>query len=103
MPEPRPGEKLCRDVFPAEVLLPDGEFVRKVRAVLTTQRLIIYRWVGEIDEVEYDLVRSVPPNKSSLAVREKLEVVLESGPAFVNRAMGCRCGPLGHMRSPFNF
>lgn len=95
--EPLEGEKLMRDVFPAEVLFPNGAFATRVRACITSHRLLIFRWTGEIDVEEYPLLASVPKDKSITAIRERLEVQVDEGPVFVNRALGCRCGALGHM------
>jgi hypothetical protein len=89
-----PGERLVRDVHPAEVAL-DGHVLTAVRVFVTTGRLLALQvQAGKITPVLDEPVSepvSVPASRSSL--HGSLEVRLADGrTAWVNRGAGCGCG-----------
>jgi hypothetical protein len=95
-------EVLARDVFPAEVLMPDGR-VLIGRAFITSHRLVVWREHprGVLDGEDAYLAEpgSVARDRGSLVGR--LQIELDSGTAVVNRGRGCGCGsPLKALSAP---
>jgi hypothetical protein len=85
-------ELMRRDVFPAEVSMPDGTFHRGVRVFITSERLIA---VGEgfervVDERLTD-PSMIQPSRETLPLSGRLECHLAGGVAWVNRGGGCSC------------
>jgi len=102
------GERLVRDVHPAEVSLPDGRVLTGVRAFITTSRMLVYRATADrrIEralELELADPCSVPASRNSL--RGALEVRLaDGGTAWVNRGRGCGChSPLKALAAPVSW
>jgi hypothetical protein len=97
-------EVMARDVFPAEVLLPDGKFVRHCRVCVTSHRVIVYTLNGRKIELlhQLDLVetKSVTPDRASLSMNGRIEAETTQGKLHINRAKGCSCGPLAALGSP---
>jgi hypothetical protein len=98
-------EVLRRDVYPAEVLMPDGIVLSGVRAFVTSHRVLAYR---ETDGRRIELAAelhltdpwSVPADRSTLHAGQ-LECRTPEGTAWINRGHGCGCGsPLKALGSP---
>jgi hypothetical protein len=110
------GELLRRDVFPAEVLMPDGVLLSGVRVFVTSHRLLAFEHTaaeGFKQVVCLELVDqfSVPADRGTLPANGRLECRVhlaavageeaEVGTAWVNRGAGCGCGsPLKAMGAP---
>jgi hypothetical protein len=98
-------EVLARDVFPAEIALPDGQVVTGARAFVTSHRLIAYVVTGDrriVRAVNLDLTvpGAVEASRNTL-VAGQLECPVAGGSAWVNRGRGCGCGsPLNALASP---
>ena len=89
------GEVLCRDVHPAEVLLPDGKVMRELRVFVTTHRLIAYRGRNKAERVlELALIEpgSIEAARGTLPANAQIECRVDDGFAWVNRERGCGCG-----------
>jgi len=103
------AEVLARDVFPAEVSLPDDRVLTGVRVFVTSRRLLVYR-VGEDRSIEVAIDEplategSVSRDRSSLR-RATLECVLASGETvYVNSGRGCGCSsPLRALGPPVSW
>lgn len=100
-------ETLCRDVYPAEVALPDGSVLTNVRVFATTHRLLVFkdgagRTIEPIIDEPLVHVGSVPASMDTLRPGAgRLECTLNSGTAWVNAGRGCGCGsPLKALSSP---
>lgn len=100
------GETLHRDVYPAEVLLPDGSILVGVHVFVTSHRLLAYseasgRRVGLEYGADLAEVGSVPADMSTMRAGQ-LECKLGvGGTAWVNLGRGCGCGsPLKAMKPP---
>ena len=97
------GERLHRDVHPAEVAL-DGRVLTGARVFVTSSRLLAFQvQAGRITsalDLEVEAPVSVPASRGSL--RGALEVRLADGrTAWVNRGQGCGCGsPLVALAAP---
>ena len=105
------GEVLRRDVFPADVRLPDESMLVGVRAFVTSHRLIAWAHdpatgeMGEILSLELVEANSVPASRGTLNggriqcnVKGPEDV---EGIAWVNAGVGCGCGsPLKRMGPP---
>jgi hypothetical protein len=94
-------ETLARDVFPAEVVLPDGQVITDARVWITNRRLIAIRHTGgdQFPSHTFDLVAQVQPDRGSLM--GALAVHTEAGVAYVNRGRGCGCqSPLQNFSAP---
>ena len=101
-------ERLCRDVFPAELAMPDGQIHQGVRAFVTTHRVIAYAEADRkiIPEPVVDVALlepgSVPASRNSLF--GALECRTASGTVWVNRGRGCGChSSLGALASPISW
>lgn len=106
MPEVALGEKLHRDVHPAEVAIA-GHLLTGVRVFVTSERLLAYRARadGSIERVLAERLEqpcSVPPSRASLPANGRLEARLADGrTAWINRGQGCGCGsPLKALAAP---
>lgn len=108
MGSPEVSERLVRDVFPGEILMPDGSIHTHVRVFVTTGRLLAYKVDEErrilpvLNEPVQQPV-TVPVSRGSLV--GQLEVRLKDGStAWVNRGHGCGCGsPLKAFAAPFDW
>jgi hypothetical protein len=97
------GERLRRDVFPAELLLPDGGVVTEARVFVTTHRLFAWTYAhakvqvaADIELAEHD---SVPGNRGTL--QGSLAVETTQGTVYVNKGRGCGChSPLRALAPP---
>lgn len=102
------GERLVRDVHPAEVSLPDGRVLTGLRVFVTNRRLFAYHATPD-RRIErallLDLAQpcSVPASRNTL--QGALEVRLADGTtAWVNRGRGCGCSsPLKALASPMSW
>lgn len=100
------GETLHRDVYPAEVAMPDGSVLTGVHVFVTSHRLLVYgetgqRQVGLIFGADLETPRSVPASMDTMRAGQ-LECKLGvGGTAWINVGRGCGCGsPLKAMASP---
>lgn len=99
------AEIMSRDVYPAEVLLPDGTLLRGVRVFATTTRLLAYglssdRKIVKVLDAELLEPNSIPRSRETLKAG-RLEAKLAAGTAWVNKATGCGCGsPLKALGAP---
>lgn len=104
---PLPGEVLHRDVYPAEVLTPEGEIVRG-RCFITNRRVVVFGEAGRnaIEQIyETDLEPGhIEPNQNTL-ITGRIEVPLPGdGRVWVNRGSGCGCGSILKIMSvPFGW
>jgi hypothetical protein len=90
-------EVLCRDVMPAEIVLPDGELLRDVRVYVTSHRVLVFgittgRMIDKVAELTLSEVGSVAADRSTLQGGGRLECRTPEGTAWVNRGRGCGCG-----------
>ena len=98
------SEVLVRDVFPGEVLTPDGHVIAQCRVFVTSHRLLAFKanaakQIELVTELILSEPKSVQANRGSLQGR--LEIVTPEGTAWVNRGRGCGCGsPLKALGSP---
>lgn len=98
------SEVMRRDVYPAELLLPDGDLLTGVRVFVTNRRILAYKRVENrivlVREVE--LADDIPGDRGTLMAGHRLELTLFDGTkAFVNRGKGCGCGsPLKALAPP---
>jgi hypothetical protein len=103
----RAGEALCREVYPANVLLPDGTLLRSLAAYVTTARLVVFATdsFGMIGPVwDADLVVPIGASMNSLMAHERIEAITDRGAVWINRDRGCGCGsPLKTMASPWSW
>jgi hypothetical protein len=103
----RPGEHLCREVFPANVLLPDGALWRTVACYITNERLVVFftdSFGMIVPRLIADLLEPVTPSMNSLMGSQRIEVKIAGGTVWVNRDRGCGCGsPLKTMGSPWSW
>ena len=97
------GELLRRDVWPGELLLPDGRSVTEARVFVTTHRLLA--WTIEhsriqvVADVELAEPYSIAGNRGTLS--GSLEVETTDGTAYVNKGGGCGChSPLKALSAP---
>lgn len=91
------------DVHPAEFLDAAGERVAPVRAVLTDQRLRVWRAVGrEVELVVDEPVGRVVLESRHPRIGQPIDVPLTAGGSVqLVRAKGCGCGsPLRAIRPP---
>lgn len=102
------GEVMRRDVYPAEILMPDGELIRNVRAFVTTHRVLLFA-AGpdrEIDlhrELTLTEAWSVPGDRNTLR-QGSIQLDVEEGTAWLNAGSGCGCGsPLKAMAAPLTW
>jgi len=95
---------VVRNVFPAEVVLPDGSL--KTQALVKVTRERVYVWHGErdliVDEahgLDADGLAELPPSYAMRA--NALRIPLDGGTLTVNKGKGCGCSsPLKSFR-PF--
>lgn len=104
------GERLIRDVHPAEIALPDGRVLTGVRVFITDRRLLAYhatpdRRITRALSLELAQPCSVPASRGTLPANGRLEVHLaDGGTAWVNRGRGCGCtSPLKALASPVSW
>ena len=101
-----PGETMARDVFPAEVLLADGSLLTKVRAFITSHRIIVWRtdpkgYRGIVLEAKLAEPGSIEANRQPLKANERIEVATLRQGIIVNRGRGCGCeSPLAALGAP---
>lgn len=101
------GEKLRRDVHPAEVALPDGTVLQGLRVFVTSHRVVGFAAGagGRVERVlDMELVEpfSVPASRGSLS--GSLECVTPEGTSWINRGRGCGCGsPLNALAPPVDW
>lgn len=102
------GERLVRDVHPAELALPDGQVLTGARVFVTSERLLAYRATPDrrIERaVDLELAQpcSVPASRNTL--HGALEVRLaDGGTAWINRGRGCGCSsPLKALAAPVSW
>lgn len=83
---------VLRDVFPAEVTAPDGTLHRKVRAVLSRERLYVF---AEVDGAPAAVVSEPWVEEGSTVgaawSRRPFTVATEEGRWIVNHGYGCGC------------
>jgi hypothetical protein len=79
-------------VHPAEVLFPDGRFVKDARAFVTSHRLIVWQRDGPSKMHEMLLAEpfSVEARRGTLG--GSLEVETSEGTVHLSRGYGCGCG-----------
>ncbi len=101
----RDDEVMCRDVHPAEILLPDGRILHDVRVFVTSHRLGAFavtpgRVIERVVDAELAEPFSVPASRNTLRAGA-LECRLADGTAWVNRGRGCGChSPLKALSGP---
>lgn len=86
-------EVLRQDVFPAEVLLPDGTVLSGVRVFATSHRLVVYgeNPVGPVLVEELETPWSIEAHMGTLFGQLQCDLA-SGGTAWVNRGRGCGCG-----------
>lgn len=96
-------ETLARDVFPAEVLAPDGRMMREARVFVTNARMVVATHNGhDVTFETANLTQPVTPDRSSLM--GSLAVHTDAGVFYVNRARGCGCAsPLKNYAAPYSW
>ena len=99
-------ERLVRDVYPAEVLLPDGKFIKGIRVFITTHRIYGYDAQGQtvVEVINFPLsdIDQIPRSRSTLI--GNLQLSTEVGNFYVNKGQGCGCGSiLKALPSPINW
>jgi hypothetical protein len=96
-------ELLCRDVFPSEVLLPDGRLLLEARAFVTNRRLLVWKVAdGRVRQVVEMALAGEPirPRRDSLNGHH-LELETTDGIVLVNQGHVCGCGsPLKALAPP---
>ena len=88
------NEVLVRDVFPGEVVTPDGQVIGQCRIFITSHRLLAFkanaaRQIELAAELILSEPRSVAANRGTLQGR--IEVGTDEGSAWVNKGRGCGC------------
>jgi len=92
---------VVRDVYPAEVTLPDGTLLRG--ALVKVTREGVYVWTGE-RVLSYAEARSEPGEVLTpdyLTRREPLVTATADGPVVVWKGAGCGCGSTLKSYRPF--
>ena len=96
-------ELLRRDIFPAELAMPDGSVVTEARAFITTHRL--FAWAIKqgtiivVADVELAEPESIEGNRGTLS--GSLQVETTEGTVYVNKGRGCGChSPLKALSAP---
>lgn len=100
---------LRRDVFPAEVVMPDGRVFTAARVFVLEASIRVYvedrARIGRpgielaVDEPLTD-PELVPRSHSTLGRGERLECRIDAGTIWVNRGRGCGChSPLKALRA----
>jgi hypothetical protein len=97
------GEVLKRDVYPAQVLMPDGTLLRACRAFVSDRRVLVLdrnRTLLADVEIEHGFV---PASGQTLGYNERVEArTLDGGSIWILRERGCGCGaPVKSMASPW--
>lgn len=90
-------EVLRRDVYPAEVLLPNGKILVGVHVYATSHRVLVYSEVAHrrielTHELKLTVPFSVPGDRNTLRQGASLQVDTPEGTAWVNAGSGCGCG-----------
>jgi hypothetical protein len=85
-------ERLCRDVFPAEVLLPGGRLIQGCRVFVTSSRVLVYQASERQIELaaEFELTDPINASRSTLQ-GGRLELHGPDGTSWVNQGRGCGC------------
>jgi hypothetical protein len=87
------AERLVRDHFPTECLLPDGSPVKEARVFVTSERVIVWtRGEGFRPRVAYSAPLTTQVERDRGSLRTTLVVETEDGRLYVNKARGCGCG-----------
>ena len=109
MPADLADETLARDVFPAEVLMPDGTLLQGVRVFVSSHRMLVFsanreRVIDLAAAVDLSESHSIAPDRGTLPNAARLEIRTSEGTAWVNRGRGCGCGsPLKALASPISW
>lgn len=93
------GETLCRDIHPAEIVLPGGGVVTRCRVFATSHRVLVYTAEGRDVKLAHELILAEPdsiPRDRATMGRGQLEARLAdgAGTAWINRGSGCGCGSM---------
>jgi hypothetical protein len=98
-------EVMARDVFPAEVLLPDGSLLTRCRVFVTSHRLLAFKEdkakrIECVAHLELSKPHSIDPNKATLQMTGRINAKTTEGEVIINRARGCSCGSLKALDLP---
>jgi hypothetical protein len=100
------GERLVRDVHPAEVSMPDGQVLTGVRVFVTSERLIVFsadaqRQIRQVLNTPLAQPCSVPASRNTLGAGALEARLADGGTAWINRGQGCGCSsPLKTLGPP---
>ena len=87
-------EVLCRDVFPAQAVLPGGRLIRNAHVFVTTNRIQVWTETagGSVHvEHEAEITEFVVPSRNTLSLNGTIPVETEDGTISVSRQQGCGC------------
>jgi hypothetical protein len=105
MSETMTDEVMARDVFPAEVYEVGKGTMTKVRAFVTSHRLIVYG-LGDDNlpelRIDVDLAEdsTVFESRAVMGHAERLEVATLTRGFIINKGLGCGCaGPLKALKA----
>ena len=99
-------ETLARDIYPAEVLLPDGSMHTGCRVFVTTDRMSVWAETThskspyKVIELQLAERNSIALSQATMMRDDRLEVVTTEGTAFVNKGLGCCKGALKALWAP---
>lgn len=93
------AERLCRDLHPVEVSI-GAKIVKGARVFITTDRVIVYREVGEHTGLKRPSIafsaevtgESPQPSRSGLT--GPMSIDTSEGTVLLNRAAGCGCNSI---------
>lgn len=93
------------DVKAAEVMLPDGRFVRRGRVFVSNERTVVWAETADRRGVEvvfeqrtYAVVESTLRDAGVSARQQRVRVATDAGEILVRPTGGCGCGPLARIK-----
>lgn len=106
---PYDTEVMRRDVYPAEIVMPDGELITGVHAFVTSHRVLLYseiahREIALTHDLPLAVAWSVPGDRNTLRQGHLQLDLQDGGTAWLNAGSGCGCGsPLKSMDAPVSW
>lgn len=92
-------EERVRDIFPAEVLTPDGAMLTACRVFISNRRLIVWR-IGERGspyvalEMNHAEPLTIEQMQATMMKDDPIVVTGDQGSAYINKGLGGCCGHL---------
>lgn len=86
--------QVLAEIFPAEVELPDGRFLRKAKIYITDDGVVVLEQTGKTIEIAYRGHHIIPaemPNPRKVQRQQTMTATTIDGKVTARGALGCAC------------